>query len=331
MTENHTQLRWVNVPGGAFVMGSDEYYPDEVPRHRREVASFELTATPVTNAQFAAFVEATGYVTIAERPLDASDYPGVDPANLVPGSLVFTPTSGPVDLGDWRQWWAWAPGASWRHPRGPGSSVVDLEEHPVVHIAYADAQAFAAWVGGRLPTEAELEYAASGGETPAPYAWGSERDPDGALMANTWRGRFPYLNDGANGWRGTSPVGSFPANGYGLYDCIGNVWEWSSSEYTQSHAAASREPAEPLGAALLNTAAAGGCGCGCGPSDPPRSEEAVRNDGAAAAPIPQRVLKGGSHMCAPEYCLRYRPAARSPQAEDSSTTHIGFRVASDLT
>ncbi len=319
MIETHPQPRWVCVPGGSFLMGSDEYYPDEAPRHRREVAAFEVTSTPVTNDQFAAFVAATGYVTVAERPLSAEEYPDLAPDSRAPGSLVFSPTEGPVDLRDWRQWWQWQPGASWRQPTGQGSTLLGLEDHPVVQVSFEDAQAYAEWAGGRLPTEAELEFAACGGSTPSPYAWGSEREPDGDLMANTWRGRFPFENDGARGWHGTSPVGSFPANAYGLFDCIGNVWEWSSSPYTASHAAAaSSEIASP------STATAGRGGCACSPSDPPRGEA------PSGTAVSQRVLKGGSHLCAPEYCLRYRPAARSPQAEDSATTHIGFRIARDV-
>lgn len=320
---NWRDLRWVVLAGGSFLMGSDDFYPDEAPRHRRHIGGFEITATPVTNDQFAAFVTATGYVTIAERPLSADEYPDLDIVARVPGSLVFTQTEGPVDLRDWQQWWSWTPGACWRHPTGPGSTIQDLGDHPVVHVAYADAQAFAVWAGARLPTEAELEFAAGGGAVPSPYAWGDQRDPGGEIVANTWHGRFPYRNDGANGWKGTSAVGSFPANEYGLYDCIGNVWEWSSDLYTPTH----EQPLERPGLLVLTNAANNACGCGCGPGGSTATPDA--GIGAAAA-IPQRVLKGGSHLCAPEYCLRYRPAARSPQAEDSATTHIGFRLARDL-
>lgn len=196
----------------------------------------------------------------------------------------------------------------------------DSDAHPVVQIAYADAQAFASWAGGRLPTEAELEFAACGGSTPDPYTWGAQRDPDGTLMANTWRGSFPYRNDGALGWRGTSPVASFPPNGYGLYDCIGNVWEWSADRYAPAH----QVPGEGSDLFAADPPRSGG-GCSCSPGAPEPTTSAAES----AMEIPQRVLKGGSHLCAPEYCLRYRPAARSPQAEDSATTHIGFRVARD--
>lgn len=305
-------LEWVKIPGGQFQMGSYDFYPDEAPQHARTVTDFQISTTPITNAQFAAFIEATGYVTIAERALDADEFTYLTPLERAPGSLVFTSTDGPVDLLDWQQWWAWVPGAQWRHPLGPDSDVVGMDSHPVVQVAYADAFAFAEWVGARLPTEAEHEFAAAGGALPAPYAWGSERDPAGVVMANTWHGRFPYLNSGANGWVGTSPVGTFPPNGYGLSDCIGNVWEWTSDYYTASHQSlgSNHEPRD-----------AQSQGCGCGPQNDLRAIESAE----PGSVVPRRVLKGGSHLCAPEYCLRYRPSARSPQAQDSSTSHIGFR------
>lgn len=298
----HAQLEWQTLEGGTFWMGSDEFYPEERPAREASVDGFALTTTPITNRQFANFVDATGYVTVAERPLPSGALPSASAVEAAPGSLVFTRTTGPVDLQDWRQWWRWVPGAHWRWPRGKdaGPSVSDLADHPVVHIAYEDAVTYAEWVGGRLPTEVELEYAATGGSRPSPYAWGSTRDLEGRLMANTWRGSFPYLNTGANGWIGTSPVGSFPANGFGLFDCIGNVWEWTTTRYPST-----RDPS----------------GCTCSPAATPE---------ITAGPA-QRVLKGGSHLCAPEYCLRYRPAARSSQVEHSATTHIGFRVARDIT
>jgi sulfatase modifying factor 1 len=297
---------WVEIVGGTFCAGSDDFYLDEAPVRSAQVADFIIGATPVTNRQFAAFVTATGYVTVAEQPLSGSQFSTISRAERAPGSLVFTKTDGPVDLQDWRQWWRWVPGANWQWPRGHDqgpNAATHLSEHPVVQVAYADALAYAEWVGGRLPTETELEYAACGGQRPRPYAWGATRDLNGHLMANTWRGTFPYRNTGANGWIGTSPVGTFPANGYGLFDCIGNVWEWTSSQYGSAPAAT---------------------GCKCSPTSQPH-----RFRPAAEPAITQRVLKGGSHLCAPEYCLRYRPAARSPQAEDSATTHIGFRIAKD--
>jgi len=220
----------VELPGGSFRMGSTKFYPEEAPIHTAEVAGFAVEGHPVTNAQFAEFISATGYVTVAEQPLEPKLYPGVAAADLVPGAMVFRPSTGPIDLRDWRQWWDWAPGASWRHPFGPGSGVEDRPDHPVVQISYPDAWAYARWAGRRLPTEAEWEYAARAGSTSA-YAWGDDPMPGGKLMANTWQGRFPYHNDGAAGWRGTSPVGTFPANAFGLVDMIGNVWEWTASDF----------------------------------------------------------------------------------------------------
>lgn len=305
---------WVRLHGGRFQMGSSDFFPEEAPRHEACVEPFEITLTPTTNRQFAAFVAATGYVTVAERALEGAEFELLADDQRAPGSLVFTPTAGPVDLRDWRSWWRWVPGAQWRHPLGPDSDLTGKEEHPVVQVAYADALAYADWAGGRLPTEAEHEYASGGGATPAPYAWGGERDPGGVLMANTWHGRFPYRNDGADGWVGTSPVGSFPPNGFGLFDCIGNVWEWTVTPFRNSHM-----PEMPV-AEITVVGGSGEVGCRCGPSG------RAAPDSVAAAGLPrQRVLKGGSHLCAPEYCLRYRPAARSSQAEDSATSHLGFR------
>jgi formylglycine-generating enzyme required for sulfatase activity len=270
----------------------------------------------VTNAQYARFVDDTEYVTVAERPLDPEAYPGVPEADLVPGALVFRPTPGPVNLRDWRQWWDWAPAASWRHPDGLGSTVEDRLNHPVVQISYSDAAAYARWAGRRLPTEAEWEYAAGGGASTT-YPWGDDVAPNGRLMANTWQGRFPYRNDGANGWSGTSPVGEFPPNGFGLVDMIGNVWEWTSTRYTMRHrrAGAERPGDEHRGASASATASAPEKGC-CTPSHEPD-------------PSVNQTLKGGSHLCAPEYCHRYRPAARSSQSQDSATVHIGFRCVAD--
>jgi formylglycine-generating enzyme required for sulfatase activity len=294
----------VEVPGGSFRMGSTSFYPEEAPVHTATVRAFAIERHPVTNAQFTEFVAATGHVTVAERPLDPALYPGVAEADLLPGSLVFRATPGPVDLRDWRQWWDWAPGASWRAPFGPGSDVADKPDHPVVQVAYPDAVAYARWAGRRLPTEAEWEFAARAGSTAA-YAWGDEPTVGGALMANTWQGRFPFRNDGALGWAGTSPVGTFPPNAYGLVDMIGNVWEWTTTRYTAHHAVP--------GAGAQRTGEGGSQQNSCCPA-PTEPDPAV-----------SQVLKGGSHLCAPEYCHRYRPAARSPQSQDSSTTHIGFR------
>jgi formylglycine-generating enzyme len=278
-----------HVPAGLLEMGSEHFYADERPVRTVEVESFAIDRHPVTNAMFDRFVRATGHVTVAERTVDGAEYAGLTASERQPGSVVFRATPGPADLTDWRQWWHWVPGADWRHPHGPGSTVDGLDDHPVVQVAFADAAAYAEWVGAGLPREEQFEWAARGGLSGTDYAWGQEAKPDGRLMANTWQGAFPYRNDGALGWRGTSPVGQFPANDYGLLDMIGNVWEWTTTPYASG---------------TLPGVCCGG--------DP---------DAAAGS----RVLKGGSHLCAPEYCLRYRPAARSPQSEDSATTHIGFR------
>jgi len=297
-------MAWV--PGGTFLMGSADFYPEERPVHRVTVDGFWMDSHPVTVAEFRRFVTATGYVTVAERPLAAADYPDADPALLVPGSLVFHRTPGPVDLRDYRNWWAYVPGACWRHPGGPGSDCRGLARHPVTHVAYADAQAYATWAGKALPTEAEWEYAARGGLDGAAYAWGDELAPGGRQMANTWQGEFPWQNLRAGGYEGTSPVGSFPANGYGLDDMVGNVWEWTSDQFAPRH---------PV--------AAGAC---CAPRNPragmPGSGTAI---GESGAQLPRRVIKGGSHLCAPSYCLRYRPAARQGETVDSATCHLGFR------
>ena len=292
------------LPAGTFRMGSEEFYPDERPAHERTVAAFWIDRFEVTNEEYAAFVDATGYVTVAERDLDPDDFPGADPDDLVPGAMVFTPTSGPVDLGDWRAWWRWQPGASWRHPFGPGSTIGDRLRHPVVHVAFEDAAAYAAWSGKRLPTEAEHEYAARGGLDGARFAWGDDAYPDGVAQANSWLGRFPYENRGHGG---TARVGSYPPNGYGLYDMTGNVWEWTTDYYTPRHLVPSASSVDRGARPDLLAAAS--------------AEPGAR--------IPRRVLKGGSHLCSPDYCLRFRPAARSPQAEDTGMSHIGFRCARD--
>jgi len=280
------------IPGGSFLMGSNDFYREERPPRRESVRGFWIDAYPVTNAAFRRFIEATGYVTLCERPPDAADYPDADPALLVPGSLVFRRPPGPVSLRDNRVWWEYVPGADWRHPEGPGSTTDDRDDHPVVHVAFEDAAAYAAWAGKELPSEAEWEYAARGGRDGAIYAWGDEFAPDGRLMANTWQGRFPWENLELDGHAGTSPVDTFPANGYGLHDMIGNVWEWTASPFTPAPVAGTKTSC-------------------CGPSEPAAAE--------------RRVVKGGSHLCAPNYCLRYRPAARQGEAIDTSTCHIGFR------
>jgi formylglycine-generating enzyme len=265
---------------------------------------------PVTVAQFARFVEETGYVTVAERSPDPADYPDADPSLLRAGSVVFHPTPGPVPLDDPIRWWAYVPGADWRHPWGPSSDNSGRHDHPVNHVAYEDAETYAKWAGKQLPSEAEWEYAARGGLDGAVFAWGDEQQPGGEPMANFWQGEFPWRNTGARGWRGTSPVGLFPANGFGLHDATGNVWEWTSDYYSARNAGSAMAPSP----------------C-CNPPLKPRTHSAEASDdrGSAGARIPRRVVKGGSHLCAPSYCLRYRPAARQPEAIDTSTSHIGFR------
>ncbi len=289
------------VPGGTFAMGCERFYPEEAPVRRVAVDGFRMDRHPVTVGEFSRFVADTGYVTVAERPPAPSDYPDADPELLVPGSLVFRRTEGPVDLRDFRNWWEYVPGADWQHPEGPGSSVAGRRRHPVVHVAYEDAAAYAAWAEKALPTEAEWERAARGGLDGALFAWGDEFAPRGRTMANTWRGEFPWQNLGANGYQATSPVGAFPPNGYGLYDVTGNVWEWTADFFSLPDRTAQ---------------AHGSC---CAPRNPRVSEPRT------AEAIPRRVIKGGSHLCAPTYCLRYRPAARQGETVDTSTSHIGFR------
>ena len=295
------------MPGGMFAMGSESFYPEERPVHQVTVDGFLMDEHPVTNAEFRRFVRATGYVTVAERPLDPSDYPDADPDLLVPGSLVFQPTSGPVPLDDFTAWWAYVPAADWRHPEGPESTLHGRERHPVVHVAYEDAEAYAAWAGKELPTEAEWEYAARGGLDGAVFPWGDEFTSRGRMMANTWQGQFPWENLLADGYMGSSPVKAFPPNGYGLYDVSGNVWEWTSDWFTTRHP---EDAAKPC----------------CVPHNPrvtdPQSSFVVGQPGEH---IPRKVIKGGSHLCAPNYCLRYRPAARQGETVDTSTSHIGFR------
>jgi len=279
-------LRWI--PGGTFRMGSDKHYPEEAPVHRVTVDGFWMDESPVTNRQFRQFVQATGYRTLAEIPPDPKDYPGALPHMLFAGSLVFVPPHGPVDLRLWRQWWTFLKGADWRRPYGPGSSLKGLDDHPVVHVAFQDAEAYANWAGRALPTEAEWEFAARGGLDGAEFAWGDAFAPGGRPMANTWQGEFPYLNAAAGSFRRTTPVGAFPPNGYGLVDMIGNVWEWTDSPWTDDHTPAT---------------------C-CAP---------------ARVDSERGVTKGCSHLCAPSYCRRYRPAARQGQALASTTAHLGFR------
>ncbi len=301
----------VLIRGGTFRMGSDRHYPEEAPAHLIAVKDFCIDRTPVTNAQFAAFVHATKYVTRAERPLNAADYPGVAAHLLEPASLVFAPPRPCADPNDLSAWWTLVLGANWRLPCGPGNSSgctsQELADHPVVHVAYEDALAYATWAGKRLPTEAEWEYAARGGLDGADYAWGDAFIPDGRPMANTWHGRFPHQSTKLDGFERTSPVGRFPPNGYGLFDMIGNVWEWTSDFFSPTHAAQ----------------ASNSCCVAKGPLNS-RAEDSF-DPLHPEFHVPRRVLKGGSHLCAPNYCRRYRPAARQAQPVDGSACHIGFR------
>jgi formylglycine-generating enzyme required for sulfatase activity len=298
-------MAWI--PSGSFRMGSDRHYPEEAPVRTVTVDGFWIDRYQTTNREFAHFVEETGYVTVAERPLDPADFPGAPPENLVPGSLVFTMTRGPVDLRHLSQWWTWTPGASWRQPEGPGSSVAGRGNEPVVHVAHEDADAYAVWAGKSLPTEAEWERAARGGLDAATYVWGDEPEQQGEKRANYWHGDFPWRADPGYGTR--APVGSFPENGYGLYDMAGNVWEWTSDWYA--------EPPPP--------GEGGEHGC-CVPVDPRGgSEEGSYDPAQPQFRIPRKVVKGGSYLCADSYCLRYRPAARRPQMVDTGMSHIGLR------
>jgi formylglycine-generating enzyme len=285
-------MTWI--AGGTFAMGDNRFYPEERPVREVTVGGFWMDVHPVTAGVFRRFARETGYVTLAERPVDPADYPDADADLLVPGSLVFRKSNGPVPLTDVRSWWEYVPGACWRKPQGPGTTINGRDRHPVVHVAYEDAVAFADWAGKALPTEAEWEFAARGGLAAAVFAWGDEHFPNGQPMANTWQGEFPWQNLGLDGYEGTSPVGTYPANGYGLYDVCGNVWEWTSDLFATTE---SRQ--RPC----------------CSPPDSrPDSQRFAR-----------RVIKGGSHLCAPNYCLRYRPAARQGETVDTSTCHIGFR------
>ena len=308
---NPTGMVWI--PGGEFTMGTDDPigWADEKPAHRVRVDGFWMDETDVTNAQFRALVDATGYVTTAEKPVDVQEIlrqsppgtPAPPPEKLVPGSLVFHPTAGPVkDLRDFSQWWSWTPGANWRHPEGPGSSIEGKDDYPVVHVSWDDAVAYAKWAGKRLPTEAEWEFAARGGLDNKPYVWGDDPPTDTNIHANIWQGEFPYKNTGADGFVGTSPVRAFAPNGYGLYDMSGNVWQWCSDWYQID---------------LHRQLAAKGVVVN--PQGPDKSFDPRQPYS------PLRVQKGGSFLCNDSYCSRYRPSARHGCTPDTGMSHIGFR------
>ncbi len=300
------------IPEGTYRMGSDAHYPEEAPAHEVSVDGFWIDATPVTNRQFREFVEATGHVTFCEIAPNAADYPGADPAMLVPASVVFVPPVERVNLSDHFQWWQFVAGADWRHPQGPDSSLEGRDDHPVVHVAFADVEAYARWAGKELATEAQWEWAARASNADTVYAWGDELEPGGRHMANVWQGEFPRQNLAEDGYAGTSPVGAFPPNGFGLSDMIGNVWEWTCDWFSMSHAQTATKSC-------------------CIPRNPRGGQrEASIDPSQPEIPIPRKVMKGGSHLCAPNYCQRYRPAARMSQPVDTSTSHLGFRCIANV-
>jgi formylglycine-generating enzyme required for sulfatase activity len=289
-------MAWV--PGGTFWMGGDDSSVDDAkPVHEVKVSGFWVDRTEVTNRQFARFVKATLYITVAERKPDAKDFPDAPPEKLVPGSIVFTPPAGRVSLDDPLVWWRYVPGASWRHPEGPASTIEGKDDHPVVQICFYDAQAYANWAGKRLPTEAEWEFAARGKIPRARYVWGDDRLPGGTWQANIWEGRFPDQDTVEDGFARTAPVGSFPANGFGLFDMAGNVWEWCSDWYRPGYETSPRE--NPVGP-----------GSSYDPDEPN---------------VPKRVQRGGSFLCSDQYCTRYLPGARGKGAPDSAASHVGLR------
>lgn len=309
------------VPAGEFTMGWDgpEGRFDERPAHRVRVDGFWIDATEVTNAQFAAFVEATGYVTTAEREVVWEELkkqlppgtPKPEASMLEPGSLVFTPPAHAVDTNDFGAWWTWTPGASWRHPEGPGSSIEGRMDHPVVHVSWEDASAYARWAGKRLPTEAEWERAARYGHDGEKFVWGDELLADGKHMTNIWQGTFPHMNTGADGFARTAPVASFAASELGLYDMAGNVWEWTADQFRPDAYAVRVREMEP-----------GGC---CSNPAGPDSTADPRNPYSRDS----RVQKGGSFLCHASYCESYRPSAKMAAPPDSGMSHLGFRCVSD--
>lgn len=295
----------IQISGGTFLMGEDRVYPEEAEIHSVTVSPFAISKTEITNAQFRKFVAATGYVTSVEQPLDVADYPGVPAELLMPGSMVFAQPSGAVDMGDVRNWWRYVPGANWQHPNGPDSHIEGMDDHPVTQISIEDARAYATWMGGRLPTEAEWEFAARGGLSRAAYVWGDTYDPAEGWRANSWQGQFPGKDLADDGYHGTAPVAQFEPNGYGLYDMAGNVWEHVGDWWAPGHLA--KAQTDPKGPPMI---------------------VAARFANASVGPM--TVVKGGSWLCAPNFCLRYRPAARQPTESNIGSNHIGFRIVRDV-
>jgi formylglycine-generating enzyme required for sulfatase activity len=304
ITDAPKDMVWIE--GGTFAMGSNDHYPEERPVHQAAVNGFWIDRFQVTNAQFRRFVKETGYVTVAERVPLAEDYPGALPEMLVAGSVVFEQPGRHVDLGNHYNWWNWMPGADWRHPDGPETILHGRDRHPVLHVAWEDVEAYAVWAGKSLPTEAEWEFAARGGLEGKEFAWGDELVPKGRYMANFWQGDFPVENLALDRYERTAPVGSFPPNGYGLFDMIGNAWEWTTDWYADQHDV----PPSCCSLVLRNPRGAS-------------RESSI--DPAEPASIPRKVLKGGSFACAENYCRRYRPAARMHHPIDTGTNHISFR------
>jgi formylglycine-generating enzyme required for sulfatase activity len=290
------------IPGGEFSMGSN-HFGDSKPIHRVRVDGFWMDETEVTNAQFQAFVKATGYITVAEKKPLAKDFPGAPPENLVAGAVIFTPPNHPVPLNDHYQWWQYVKGANWRHPDGPATTIVGRENHPVVNVAWPDAVAYAKWAGKRLPTEAEWEFAARGGLDQQPYVWGAEFKPGGRFYANTFQGKFPNRNTAEDGYVTTSPARSFPPNKFGLYDMAGNVWEWVSDWYRHDY---------------FETLARAG-GVAQNPQGPKDSFDPQEPG------VKKRAMKGGSFLCTDQYCSRYMPGGRGKGDPDTGTNHVGFR------
>ncbi|MEJ0106924.1 MAG: formylglycine-generating enzyme family protein [Bacteroidota bacterium] len=297
---SYSEMKFIH--GGGFKMGSDDF-EDSKPVHDVKLHDYWIDEHEVTNAQFEKFVQATRYVTVAERPLDPKDYPGVPADKLVPGSAVFTPPSHEVSLNDAMQWWSYVPGADWKHPSGPSSSIEGKKNEPVVQVCYEDAAAYAKWAGKRLPTEAEWEYAARAGKKNTLYYWGEDPKPDGKWVANIFQGRFPDSNTVADGYNGAAPVKSFPANSFGLYDMEGNVWEWCNDFYRPDYYRQS-PGSDPLG--------------------PPSSYD-PDEPGAV-----KHVQRGGSFLCSDDYCIRYKAGSRGKGETSSASNNLGFRCVKDV-